>query len=383
MLAIPWRGLAILPEAPASLTRARTVVIAAGGTGGHLFPAQALSVALAARGWRIVLATDTRGGAHAASFPAQRVVTLPAATIGRRDPVSLVRAGLTILAGVMAGRAALGEEEPAVVVGFGGYPSLPALLAAVSLGRRTVIHEQNAVFGRANRLLAPLVTQVACAFPVLANAPRRVQASKVVTGNPVRPEIAALSGLGYHPPQDEIRLLITGGSQGARLLSELMPRALAALPDRLRARLKVEQQTRPESLESAQQVYADARIAAEVAPFFDNMAARLSRAHLVIGRAGASTVTELAVAGRPAVLAPLAIALDNDQGRNAAILEAAGGAVAVREADLTAPMMTALIQSLLDDPPRLGRMAAASARLGRPDAAERLADLVERVAGRS
>jgi UDP-N-acetylglucosamine--N-acetylmuramyl-(pentapeptide) pyrophosphoryl-undecaprenol N-acetylglucosamine transferase len=365
----------ILPEAGA-----RIAVIAAGGTGGHLFPAEALARALIARGWRIILATDARGGAHSGDFPAEAIVTLPAATIRGRDPVSLTRAALTIFAGVMAGRAALSAANPRVVVGFGGYPSLPALLAALSQGRRTVIHEQNAVFGRANRLLAPFVSQVACAFPVLGKAPARISAAKIVTGNPVRPAIAALAGEGYAPPKDKIRLLITGGSQGARLLSELTPKALAALPEALRARLQVEQQTRPESLDLARQIYLESGISAEVAPFFRDMAARLSRAHLVIGRAGASTVTELAVCGRPSILIPLGVALDDDQGQNAAILGAAGAAEVLRERDLTAEAMTALLAGLLTDSPRLARMAAAAASLGRADGAERLADVVEGVA---
>jgi len=377
MPATPWLGRVILPE-----TGVRTVVIAAGGTGGHLFPAEALARALIARGWRIILATDARGGAHAGNFPAETIVTLPAATIRGRDPLSLARAALTIVSGVMAGRAALSEANPQVVVGFGGYPSLPALLAAISQGRHTLIHEQNAVFGRANRLLAPLVTQVACAFPVLGKAPTRIAARKIVTGNPVRPAIAALAGEGYAPPQGEIRLLITGGSQGARLLSELTPKALAALPEALRARLRVEQQTRPESLEFARQVFLESGIIAEVAPFFRDMAARLARAHLVIGRAGASTVTEVAVAGRPSVLIPLGAALDDDQGQNAAILSDAGAAEVIREGDLTVTAMTAILEALLQDGSRLTRMASAAASLGRADGAERLADVVERVAGR-
>jgi UDP-N-acetylglucosamine--N-acetylmuramyl-(pentapeptide) pyrophosphoryl-undecaprenol N-acetylglucosamine transferase len=361
---------------------ARTAVIAAGGTGGHLFPAQALSEVLMSRGWRIVLATDARGAAHAGAFPAEKIVTLPAATVRGRNPASLAKAALTVLTGVMAGRAALRAVDPAIVIGFGGYPSLPALLAAVTQGRRTLIHEQNAVFGRANRLLAPVVSQVACAFPNLAKASRRVAAAKIVTGNPVRPEIAALFGQGYAPPDGEIRLLITGGSQGARLISELMPVALAGLPETLRGRLTVEQQTRPESLDFARRTYADALIHAEVAPFFNAMAQRLSRAHLVVGRAGASTVTELAVAGRPSLLIPLGIALDDDQGQNARILSEAGAATVMREAGLTAAAMTAALLELLSAPDQLAPMAAAAAGLGRPDGAARLADVVEQVAAR-
>ncbi len=355
-------------------------MIAAGGTGGHLFPAQALAEALGARGWRIVLATDARVEGLAQSFPAERVITLASATARRGDPLGAPRAAWTILRGVLAGRAALSALAPAVVVGFGGYPSLPALIAAVTLGLPTIIHEQNAVSGRANRLLAPHVTEVASAFGVLAKASARTQARAVVVGNPVRPEIRALADLPYEAPGDQIRLLITGGSQGARLISELLPAALAALPEALRHRLRVEQQTRPESMDLARRLYADAVIDAEIAPFFRDIAGRLARAHLVIGRAGASTVSELAVAGRPSILIPLGASLDDDQGRNAAILAGAGGAEVAREAGLTRPMMTQALATLLGDPARLARMAAAARTLARPDAAERLADLAERTA---
>jgi UDP-N-acetylglucosamine--N-acetylmuramyl-(pentapeptide) pyrophosphoryl-undecaprenol N-acetylglucosamine transferase len=201
-----------------------------------------------------------------------------------------------------------------------------------------------------------------------------------MVGNPVRPEIRALADQGYDAPDGQIRLLITGGSQGARLLSELVPAALAALPEDLRHRLHVEQQTRPESMDLARTVYADALIDAELAPFFRDMAGRLARAHLVIGRAGASTVTELAVAGRPSILIPLGVALDDDQGQNARMLAEGGGAEVAREAGLTRELMTNALATLLANPPRLARMAAAARRLARPDAAERLADLVERTA---
>jgi UDP-N-acetylglucosamine--N-acetylmuramyl-(pentapeptide) pyrophosphoryl-undecaprenol N-acetylglucosamine transferase len=367
---------------PAAAPR-KVAVIAAGGTGGHLFPAQALAEALIARDWRIVLATDERVGGFTASFPAERIVHLPAATPGRRNPLAATRAGLVLLRGVREGQDALDAIGPSVVVGFGGYPSVPALAAAVLQRRRTVIHEQNAVSGRANRLLAPFVTQIACAFPGLAKASRRTDARKVVVGNPVRPEIRALAGQGYTPPDagtGEIRLLITGGSQGARFLSELIPAALATLPEALRARLKVVQQTRPENLEAARAVYANAVIDAEVSPFFRDIAQRLAAAHLVIGRAGASTVTELMVAGRPSVLIPLGHALDDDQGANAAILAKAGGAEVAPERATTRESMTARLAALLADPDRLAGMAAAAASLAQPDAADRLADLVEATA---
>jgi UDP-N-acetylglucosamine--N-acetylmuramyl-(pentapeptide) pyrophosphoryl-undecaprenol N-acetylglucosamine transferase len=355
-------------------------VLAAGGTGGHLFPAQALAEALSARGWRIVLATDERGATFAANFPAEERLALPAATYRLGDPLGMARAGLTIARGVLRARAAFKRLEPAVVVGFGGYPSLPALLAALSSGRRTMIHEQNAVIGRANRFLAPRVTTVARAFPTLQKAPPSVAAKAEVVGNPVRPEIRALADLPYKPPETEVRLLITGGSQGARLLSELMPLAVAQLPEALRCRLVVQQQTRAESMDGARSTYRNALVEAEIAPFFRDMAGRLSAAHLVVGRAGASTVCELAVAGKPSILVPLKIALDDDQGQNARLLADAGAAEIAREDVLTVETMARALETLLSDPARLARMAEAARSVARPDAAERLADVVEKTA---
>ena len=355
-------------------------MIAAGGTGGHLFPAQALAEVLTRRGWRVVLATDARAQALADTFPAEKRIALASATFSGRDPIALTRAAFIILRGILQARAAMRSIGPAIVVGFGGYPSLPAMIGAISQGRRTLIHEQNAVSGRANRLVAPRVTAVACAFPTLIKATPEVQARAVVVGNPVRPEIIALADKPYTPPIGELRLLITGGSQGARLLSQLMPVAIAALPEALRLRLRVQQQTRAEFIDEARRIYADAIVQAEIAPFFRDMAGRLAQAHLVVGRAGASTVSEIAIAGRPSILVPLGAALDDDQGQNARVLAQAGAAEVAREQDLTAPMMTAALHALLTNPKRLAKMAAAARGVARPDAAERLADLVERTA---
>jgi UDP-N-acetylglucosamine--N-acetylmuramyl-(pentapeptide) pyrophosphoryl-undecaprenol N-acetylglucosamine transferase len=360
----------------------RLAVIAAGGTGGHLFPAQALAEALASRGWRIVLATDKRTEGLAGAFPAERRIAVASATLSG-GAAARARQVYAILRGFAEARAALSDLKPAVVVGFGGYPSIPTLLAARSLGLRTAIHEQNAVMGRANRLLAGQVTAVACAFPTLMKAPSAVRARAVVVGNPVRPAIRALADLAYAPPTEDgpVRLFVTGGSQGARVLSEAVPAAVAALPHGLRERLAVVQQTRPEILDGAAAAYRQAGVAAELAPFFSDMAERWAWAHLVISRAGASTVGEIAVVGRPAVLVPLGIALDDDQGQNARLLSEAGAAVVVRESDLTATSLAAILTDLLGDPPRLAGMAASARAAATPDAAERLADLVERTAG--
>jgi UDP-N-acetylglucosamine--N-acetylmuramyl-(pentapeptide) pyrophosphoryl-undecaprenol N-acetylglucosamine transferase len=360
---------------------ARLAVIAAGGTGGHLFPAQALAQALAGRGWRIVLATDARTESLAGDFPAEERLGIAAATFAG-GPAARLGQAIAIVRGVLQARRALKRLRPAIVVGFGGYPSIPTLLAARGLGLRTAIHEQNAVMGRANRLLAPGVTAVACAFPTLMKASPGVKARAVVVGNPVRPAIRALAETPYEPPAADgpLRLFVTGGSQGARVLSEIVPAAVAALPPPIRARLAVVQQTRPEVLDAAAAVYGAAGVEAELAAFFADMPRRWAWAHLVVSRAGASTVGEIAVAGRPAILVPLGIALDDDQGQNARLLSEGGAAIVVREADLTAAALAAILAELLADPGRLIAMAAAARAAATPDAAERLADLVERAA---
>lgn len=358
----------------------RTCVVAAGGTGGHLFPAQALAEEMARRGWRIVLATDRRGQAFAEHFPADERLALDSAT--GSGPLGLLKAGVRIAAGVLQARKAFRRLNVSVVVGFGGYPSAPSLLAAISMGLPTLIHEQNAVLGRTNRMLAGRVGTVASAFPTLGRLPEGLKDRLAVVGNPVRPPIAALAGKPYRAPgaRGDIHLLVTGGSQGARILSDTVPRSVAALPEALRKRLKVVQQARPEFVDAARQVYEQAGVTAEVAPFFSDMAARLSAAHLAIGRAGASTCTELAVVGLPSVLVPLKIATDDHQRFNARGLVEAGGAVLILEDDLTAEALTKALTEILQEPGRLARMADGARATALPDAAARLADLVEAAA---
>ena len=355
----------------------RVCVVAAGGTGGHMFPAEALSRELAARGWRIVLATDRRGEQYAHAFPAEERIALDAAT--GRGPIGLAKAGLTIVRGVVQARAALKRLDAAVVVGFGGYPSAPALLAALSQRRPTLLHEQNAVLGRTNRWLAPYVGGVASSFPDLQKVPQGVGADVTLVGNPVRPDIRALYDRRFEAPawDGPIHVLVTGGSQGARLLSETAPRALATLPDAIRSRLRVQQQSRPETLEAARQIYLEAGIVAEVAPFFRDMAARLSAAHLVIGRAGASTCSELAVAAVPSILIPLKIAMDDHQRFNAASLAGAGGAEVLLEDEVTVARLGETIEAILGDPARLTAMSRGARSAALPDATRSLADRVE------
>ncbi len=356
----------------------KLAVLAAGGTGGHMFPAEALARVLTARGWRVVLATDSRGDQYAQDFPAEKRIALNAATFRPGDPIGFAKAGLKIAQGVLQARTAFYRLDPAVVVGFGGYPSVPALLAALQQKRPTLIHEQNAVLGRSNRKLAARVNVVACAFPTLEKAGPGVK--PVVVGNPVRPDIRALFDHAYSAPTDVVRVLVTGGSQGARLLSETVPAAVAQLAERLRDRLHIEQQTRTESLETARRIYADANVDAEVAPFFRDMASRLKAAHLVIGRAGASTCTELAVAGLPSVLVPLKIAADDHQRFNAKLLVDAGAADVILENELTVDRLSERLQALLSDPAELAKRAAAARSVAAPEASERLADLVEQTA---
>ena len=357
---------------------ARLAVVAAGGTGGHLFPAEALGRELQSRGWRIVLATDSRGARYAEHFPAEERLALEAATFKISDPVGVVRGLLRIEAGVRQARTAFQRLRPAVVVGFGGYPSLPALLAAKGLRLPRLIHEQNAVLGRVNRFLSPRVNAVACAFPTLEKAPARLK--PIVVGNPVRPEIRTLYGEAYAEPNHTVRLLVTGGSQGAKILSEVVPAGIARLPEALRLRLRVEQQTRADAVDAARHTYLAARVEAEVAPFFQDMAGRLRTAALVIGRAGASTVCELATAGRPAILVPFAAAMDDHQTLNARLLSDVGAAAVVAEPHFTPAKLAEVLEALLTTPGVLEAMAVAAHGAARPDAAARLADLVEATA---
>lgn len=345
-----------------------------------MFPAEALARELASRGWKVVLATDSRGDQYAHAFPAEERIALDAATFKLSDPLGAVRGGIKILQGIGQARKAFARLKPAVVIGFGGYPSLPALLAARLQGLPTIIHEQNSVLGRVNRMLSGSATAVACAFPTLEKASPRVKAAAHVVGNPVRPDIQALYERAFAAPKGRIKVLVTGGSQGARLLSETVPQAIARLSEPIRTRLKVDQQARPENADAARAVYADAVVEAQVAPFFRDMASRLGEAHLVIGRAGASTCCEIAVAGVPSVLVPLKIATDDHQTFNARQLVDAGGAVVIAEDALTVGGLADTLQALLSDPNKLAGMAAAAHSVGQPRAASKLADLVERAA---
>ncbi|MGA9657584.1 MAG: undecaprenyldiphospho-muramoylpentapeptide beta-N-acetylglucosaminyltransferase [Asticcacaulis sp.] len=357
-------------------------VVAAGGTGGHMFPAEALARELMARGWDVVLASDKRGAAYADNFSAIERLSLEAATFKKGDPIGMARAGLKIGQGILQARKAFARLKPWAVIGFGGYPAYPALMAALSRKDITLIHEQNSVLGRSNRQLVDKVDAVACAFPVLRMAPTGLEGRVQVVGNPVRPDIRALYDLPYPEIDKTIRILVTGGSQGAKILSQTVPKALAMLPVSLRINLHVEQQARAEQVTVAERIYREAGIDAEIAPFFNNMAERLAGAHIVIGRAGASTVCELAVAGKPSILIPLKIAADDHQTYNAEVLKEAKAAVVIREDDLTAERLCDEIRTLIEGAALLPMRAAAAKSVARPDAARLLADLTVRTVSR-
>lgn len=358
------------------------LVIAAGGTGGHMFPAQALAEAMLARGWRVTLSTDARGARYAGGFPPEvRLEEVAAATFARGGPAARLAVPFRLARGILAALRAMRRDPPAVVAGFGGYPTIPALAAAVLLGRPRLIHEQNGVLGAVNRRFATRVGAVACgSWPTALPAGARA----VFTGNPVRAAIAACAGAPYIPPgEGPIRLLVIGGSQGARILTDVVPAAVARLPEALRGRLSLAHQAREEDLARARAAYAAAGVPAEVQPFFADIPRRLAEAQLVISRAGASTLAELAALGRPAILVPYAAAAADHQTANARGLVAAGGAVMIPEAALAPEALAREMEAILSDPAAAARMAAAARAHGRPDATERLARLVETLAGRT
>ena len=360
------------------------VVLAAGGTGGHLFPAEALANELGRRGIAVELATDTRAAAYAGEFPARAVHALPSDTVRGRDPISLAKTGFRLVSGMMQAWMLFRRIRPAIVVGFGGYPTLPPLFAASQLGVPTLIHEQNGVMGRANRALAKRVSAIATGFPSVCDADAALKTKATFTGNPLRPAVVAAAATPYDPPQagGELRLLVFGGSQGARVFADLVPPAIALLDPALRARLKIVQQAREEDMARVREAYAAMGVAAELAPFFKDLPARMAWAHMVLSRSGAGTVAELSALGRPGLLVPLPHALDQDQAANARVLANAGGALLLPQKDLTPESLGVEISRLADAPGELTRMAEAAKSLGILDAAARLADLVVATARR-
>jgi UDP-N-acetylglucosamine--N-acetylmuramyl-(pentapeptide) pyrophosphoryl-undecaprenol N-acetylglucosamine transferase len=357
----------------------KLILLCAGGTAGHLFPAAALAAALAERGVTVELATDHRA-AHF-EFPARAIHLIPSATVRGRDPISLAKTAGMLTLGTVKAWGLLGRIKPSVVVGFGGYPTVPPLWAARLRGVPTVLHEQNGVMGRANRLLAGGVTAIATSVRKLAKIDPALQSKITFTGNPVRPPVIAAASTPYPVHSDRLHLLVFGGSQGARVMSEIVPPAIERLDPAVRARLSVVQQARPEDVDAVRAAYGKLGVAAEVAPFFTDLPQRIAAAHLIVSRSGASTVAELSAIGRPAILVPLPHALDNDQLINAGVLQDAGGAVRIAQRDFTPERLAAEIARLAADPALLARMAQAAKSAGTLDAAGQLADLVLKVAG--
>lgn len=374
------------------------IVIAAGGTGGHFFPAEALASELLARGRRIVLLCDARSaGLQSPVFAGHERFVIHGAGIAGRGVWRGAAAMAGLARGVVQARGILARLDAAAIVAFGGYPSVAPVLAARLLGgRRTggrlhggrleggrrpggrlpvILHEQNAVLGRANRFLARHATVLALSFASTERVPE--DAATVLTGNPVRPAVAALADGGYVPPTEAVHLLVLGGSLGARVFSDVVPAAVALLPADFRARLSIVQQCRAEDLERVRAAYVRSGVAAELSSFFPDVAARLAAAHLVISRAGASSVAELAVAGRPAIVVPLPNAIDDHQSANARALVAARGASAIAQRDLTPTLLAGQLALLFGTPEMLAHAAHAARGVACADAASRLADLVE------
>jgi UDP-N-acetylglucosamine--N-acetylmuramyl-(pentapeptide) pyrophosphoryl-undecaprenol N-acetylglucosamine transferase len=359
------------------------VVVAAGGTGGHLFPAEALSIALASRGVAVDLATDERATRYGHEFPARATYLIPSATFGGINPISVVRTTAVLGFGLSRALALLGKLKPDAVVGFGGYPTIPPVLAATLRGIPTVIHEQNGVLGRANRLLSRRVSAIATSFPGVVDNQPSLAAKAIHTGNPVRPVVVEASKIPFPAigPTSPLHLLVFGGSQGARIMADVVPPTIERMPASVRTRLAIVQQAREEDLPRVRATYSRLGVVADVAPFFPDLPARMAQAHLVVSRSGASTVAELAAIGRPAILVPLPHALDQDQLANASVLERAGGAICVKQQAFSADWLASEIVRLALAPEKLSAMAAAARSAGAVDAADRLAELVLRVAG--
>lgn len=358
--------------------RAPLALIAAGGTGGHMFPAQALAELLLAEGWRVKLSTDDRGARYAGGFPeAVERSVVKSATTARGGIAGKLSAPFKIAAGVMAARSEFRRDRPNVVIGFGGYPTIPALSAALTVGLPRMIHEQNGVMGKVNRIFAGKVQKVACGtWPT--SLPEGV--TGIHTGNPVRSAVLDYSAAAYDAPgAGELNLLVIGGSQGARVLSDVVPAAIAALPDEMRARLKISHQARSEDIERVTTAYAEAGVAADVQAFFTDVPERLAKAQLVVSRSGASSIADITVIGRPAILIPFAAATGDHQTANAQALAEAGAALVLPESVLDAEGLTRDIRAILANPAQAQAMAAAALSLARPDAARRLYELVTEI----
>lgn len=352
------------------------MLLAAGGTGGHLFPAEALAHELISRGFSIQLITDARARKFADEFPADEIHVVESATLGEKNPVALLKMIAALYKGYRASKAIIKNTDAVAVIGFGGYPTVPPLMAASRMRFPTLVHEQNAVLGRANRMLAKRVNGVAVGFKQVGEKP---DVPIVQTGNPVRPIVMSVKDKAYPKRKagDMFRLVVFGGSQGARFFSEIMPSALSLMEQKDVAKLSVLQQAREEDQQQLQTQYNDLSLKFNIAPFFKNMPEEIANAHFVIGRAGASTVTELAVIGRPSLLVPFPGSLDGDQANNAIAMREANGAELVKQSDLNPERLAEILTRAINEPEWLVQMGKAAKQTGMPDAASRLADCVE------
>jgi len=359
------------------------ILLAAGGTGGHLFPAEALAVELVRQGIDVHLATDKRGMVYGGAFPATERHAIRAGTPSGKSPLALIKALIALGVGFFQSLRLVRRLKPDAVVGFGGYPSVPPVLAGCLLGVPTLVHEQNGVLGRANRFLAPRTKGIGTGFPDVKGVVATFKDRVHLVGNPVRPMVLDAARYDFKTIEADgpIRLLITGGSQGARVMSEVVPKALGLLPARLKSRLVIVHQARGDDLATAEKLYAEAGLKADIRAFFDDLPMQIAKAHLVIGRAGASTVAELAVIGRPSILVPLPGSLDQDQAANAETLGRIGASTVIRQSDFKPQSLASLLESLFDHPTHLTDSSRAAKSAGIPDAAARFANLVIAVAG--
>jgi UDP-N-acetylglucosamine--N-acetylmuramyl-(pentapeptide) pyrophosphoryl-undecaprenol N-acetylglucosamine transferase len=359
------------------------ILLAAGGTGGHLFPAEALGVELIKRGFRVRLATDARALRYSGLFTRDMIDVVPSETMRGRNPLSLARTGITLLRGAAVAFNLIRRLKPIAVVGFGGYPTLPPLLAARLTATPSVIHEANAVLGRANRFLSRYAGAIATALPGVLDRDPALAGKTTTVGTPMRPAVLAAAAAAYAAPQgsEPFRLLVVGGSQGARVMSDIVPGAIERLDPALCGRLILTQQVRDEDVSRVRAVYDRLGLHAELAPFFTDLPARLAANHLIVSRSGAGTVAELAAIGRPSILVPLPGSIDQDQFANAGVLADADGALRIPQAEFTSERLASEISALASAPERLAEMAVHARKVGRTDAAERLADLVVKIAG--
>jgi UDP-N-acetylglucosamine--N-acetylmuramyl-(pentapeptide) pyrophosphoryl-undecaprenol N-acetylglucosamine transferase len=358
------------------------ILLAAGGTGGHLFPAEALAVELIKRGLRVRLVTDDRALRYSGLFTRDMIEVVASETARGHNPLQLAYASLTLVAGTFSAARLIRRLKPAAVVGFGGYPTLPPLMAARLCGVSSVIHDANAVLGRANRFLSRHVSAIATSLPGVLDRDAALSVKTTTVGTPMRPAILTAAATSYAAPQTSgpFRLLVVGGSQGARVMSDIVPGAIERLEPALLSRLILTQQVREEDMTRVRAVYDRLKIQAELAPFFTDLPARLASNHLVVSRSGAGTVAELAAIGRPSILVPLPGSIDQDQFANAGVLAQADGGLRIPQTEFTPDRLAAEISVLAAEPRRLATMAGAARSVGRLDAAERLADLVVKVA---